>query len=215
MAKNNILINCGKLREDVDNVNRSLKLKDGLTLSKRLDKAHIGSATFANSLTAFDRNKDIDVTLYEDCDKKGLMSELRLFAICNLFGLNGDEYILKLKKNTGNKLKSNEPEEKIREYMGDKNIVDRIIESAEIIQNNTGNNDMHAMQILALLTEKADRLDQWYKLFSEQLGQIDSNTYQIKKLNEAVEKIGRIEAQNVEYLKEIKDGIEKLNEKWN
>ena len=215
MAKNNILINYGKLREDVDNVNRSLKLEDGLTLSKRLDRAHIGSAAFANSLTAFDRNKDIDVTLYEDCDKKGLMSELRLFSICNLFGLNGDEYILKLKEETTNEIKSDESLEKLRKYIKDKNLIDKFIEQVEKIYHNTTNTDMHTMQVLALLTEKADRLDQWYKLFSEQLGQIDSNTYQIKKLNEAVEKLGRIEAQNMEYLKEIKDGIEKLNEKWN
>lgn len=213
--KNDILINYDKLREDVNSANKSLKLKDGLTLSKRLDRAHIGNAVFANSLTALERNKDIDLTLYEDCDKKGLMSGLRFFALCNLFNLDSDEYILKLKKKTANEIKSDESLEKLRKYIKDKNLIDKFIEQVEKIYHSTTNTDMHTMQVLALLTEKADRLDQWYKLFSEQLCQIDSNTYQIKKLNEGVEKLGRIEAQNMEYLKEIKDGIEKLNEKWN
>ena len=192
MAKNNILINCGKLREDVDNVNRSLKLKDGLTLSKRLDKAHIGSAAFANSLTAFDKNKDIDVTLYEDCDKRGLMSELRLFAICNLFGLNGDEYILKLKKNkTTNKDGC----------------------SFRDIRNGMSQTEKDIMNINVKVGAILNALCKFSGKFEGEC--LLQTNKKVEALGKAIEKLGRIEAQNMEYLKEIKDGIEKLNEKWN
>ena len=211
--KDGTLINYNKLRKDVENANKSLK--DGISLSKRLDEAGIGNAIFANSLTALDRNKDIDVALYEDCDKKGIISRLRFFALCNLFNLNSDEYILKLKKETSHTIKHDESLEKLRKYMKDKNLIDEFIEQVKEIHHNTGNTDLHIMQVLELLTEKADRLDEWYKLFSDHLGQIDSNTYQIKKLNEAVEKLGNIETQNMEYLKAIADGIQQLNDKWN
>ena len=37
----------------------------------------------------------------------------------------------------------------------------------------------------------------------------------IDEIISAIEALGRIQIQNMEYLKEIKDGIDKLNEKWN
>ena len=37
----------------------------------------------------------------------------------------------------------------------------------------------------------------------------------IDEIISAIEALGRIQIQNMEYLKEIKDGIDKMNEKWN
>ena len=44
---------------------------------------------------------------------------------------------------------------------------------------------------------------------------ISSLASRVSNINTLIESVGRIQAQNMEYLKEIKDGIEKLNEKWN
>lgn len=166
MAKNYVLIDVDKLRKDVKSENK--KIGDGLTVSKRLDENGIGNAAFANAETKLSRdlkNKKIDMSKYEECGKPASMEHVRLNAICLLFNLNKDDYILKFKSETEKK--------ELRTIKQFENIVN----------------------------EKNKK-------------EIEEIKNKIAFLNDQVCLIGNVLVKNMEYLKEISERMQQLNDKW-
>ena len=166
MASNYVLIDNDKLRKDVENANK--KIGNGKSLSKTLDNNGIGNSVFANALSKFDRDfkaKKIDLNRYEQCKNPSSMELVRLNAICLLFNLNKDDYILKFKSET--------EKEGLRTIKQFENIVN----------------------------EKNKK-------------EIEEIKNKIAFLNDQVCLIGNVLVKNMEYLKEISEQMQQLNDKW-
>lgn len=189
MARNYVLIDNNKLRKDVEMRNR--EIGDGVALSERLDANGIGNAVFANAIAKFKRDcysKKIDVNRYEECEQPSMMPLIALNSLCLLFQLNKDDYILRFKS-----------EIKSIKAITAKDLVD-------------GNYDGAKIDEIITNLEKGNGIQE--NILNDMVMGVSSLASRVSNITTLIESIGRMQAQNMEYLKEIKDGIEKLNEKW-
>ena len=157
----------------------------------------ISSNTINNSVNNISQGKatrdGINLDDYEYCIKYGMMQMSYLKSICMMSGLNYEDYVVKKKQIkklnaiTAAELLSGEDKPEI-------NIYDKIDEIIMQLENGSGIQENTLNDMVMGISSLASR---------------------VSNINTLIESVGRIQAQNMEYLKEIKDGIEKLNEKWN
>lgn len=163
----------------------------------------ISVSTISNSVNNITQGKakrdGINLDDYEYCSKYGMMQVSYLKSICMEAGLNYEDYVVKKKQIkklnaiTAAELLSEDDKPEINIY--DK--IDKIImqlENGNGIQENILNDMVTLSDMVKCISNLASK---------------------VNGITMLIESIGRIEVQNMEYLKEIKDGIEKLNEKWN
>lgn len=179
------VINVDKLRKDVTVYCE----KKGILLKDFYESIGMANNILSNSSANATRNSSgFDFTKYEDCENYGLMQKTYLSAICSTARLNAEDYICKEKEPT-KKLNSISAKDLVeRNYPGEK--IDEIITQLEKlngIQENILND------VVICISNLASR---------------------VNNITTLIESIGRVQAKNMEYLKEIKDGIDKLNDKW-
>lgn len=91
MAKVFIAINQGKLDSDCRNANISMKEKDGYSTSIRLEKNGLTHSALYGAKEMWARHEEFRDEDYE-CSTPGLMGMAKLQQICNIFGLNPNDY---------------------------------------------------------------------------------------------------------------------------
>ena len=93
-----IVLNYNKFNNDVYRANSDMK--DGISVARRLLVNGMSESTISNSKNNANRGaRGIDLSLYEDCQQYGVMQKVYFNAICSMYGLNAEDYIVKLKDN--------------------------------------------------------------------------------------------------------------------
>ena len=93
-----IVLNHNKFNNDVYRANSDMK--DGISVGRRLLVNGMSDSTISNS--KFNANRGtggIDLSLYENCQQYGVMQKVYFNTICGMYGLNAEDYIVKLKDN--------------------------------------------------------------------------------------------------------------------
>ena len=93
-----IVLDHNKFNNDVYRANSDMK--DGISVARRLLVNGMSESTISNSKNNANRGaRGIDLSLYEDCQQYGVMQKVYFNAICSMYGLNAEDYIVKLKDN--------------------------------------------------------------------------------------------------------------------
>lgn len=93
-----IVLDHNKFNNDVYRANSDMK--DGLSVARRLLVNGMSESTISNSKNNANRGGGgIDLSLYENCQQYGVMQKVYFNAICGMYGLNAEDYIVKLKDN--------------------------------------------------------------------------------------------------------------------
>ena len=96
--RNYVVLDYNKFYNDVRDAN--FNMKDGVSVSRRLVANGMSESTISNSKFNAGRGTgDINLSLYENCQKYGIMQKVYFNAICGMYGLNAEDYIIKLKDN--------------------------------------------------------------------------------------------------------------------
>lgn len=97
-VSNYIVLDHNKFNNDVYRANSDMK--DGMSVGRRLLVNGMSDSTISNSKFNAGRGTGgIDLSLYEDCQQYGVMQKVYFNAICGMYGLNAEDYIVKLKDN--------------------------------------------------------------------------------------------------------------------
>lgn len=97
-VSNYIVLDHNKFNNDVYRANSDMK--DGMSVGRRLLVNGMCDSTISNSKFNAGRGTGgIDLSLYEDCQQYGVMQKVYFNAICGMYGLNAEDYIVKLKDN--------------------------------------------------------------------------------------------------------------------
>ncbi len=180
------VINVDKLRKDVTGYCE----KKGIFLKDFYESIGMANNILSNSLQNATRNSyGFDFAQYEDCENYGLMQKSYLSAICLTARLNTEDYICKEKKPT-KKLNS--------------------ISAKDLVEGNYPGAKID--EIIAQL-EKGNGIQE--NILNDMAMCISNLASRVNNITAFIESMGRIQTQSMEYLKEIKDGIDKMNEKWN
>ena len=93
-----IVLDHNKFNNDVYRANSDMK--DGMSVARRLLVNGMSDSTISNSKNNANRGAGgIDLSLYENCQQYGVMQKVYFNAICSMYGLNAEDYIVKLKDN--------------------------------------------------------------------------------------------------------------------
>ena len=93
-----IVLDHNKFNNDVYRTNSYMK--DGMSVARRLLVNGMSESTISNSKNNANRGAGgIDLSLYENCQQYGVMQKVYFNAICGMYGLNAEDYIVKLKDN--------------------------------------------------------------------------------------------------------------------
>ena len=188
------VIDFGRFDKDIKKANS--EFSDGLGYSVRIQNAGIAPSTY---LTAKINAKDTDFSEYEHCEQYGIIQTVYFNVICNTFNLNRNAYIVKKKPVTA----------EIKETEVADISIDVIKKSIDYISN----------ILLGMSCDFASRIGKVNTELSTQ-GGIQENILNdmvncFASLNSKINDIGKIQVQNMEYLKQISEGIQKINDKYN
>ena len=93
-----IVLDHNKFNNDVYRANSDMK--DGMSVARRLLVNGMSDSTISNSKNNANRGAGgIDLSLYENCQQYGVMQKVYFNTICSMYGLNAEDYIVKLKDN--------------------------------------------------------------------------------------------------------------------
>lgn len=186
------VIDAGKLKFDVKNYCKHNKIRQ----CDFYDEIGIGKSPLSNAVHTAENNADnIDFSRYEKCEEYGYIQKVFLMGICSYAGLNIDDYIVKekviIEASSATDKKNIEQDVIINFYskaiLKELNHIGKAINSMKEWQVGIQNTSVS----LSHIDEKLDTL-------------IDT-----------MNALGRVEAQNMEYLKNIADGIQTMNDKYN
>ena len=121
-----------------------------------------------------------------------MMQVSYLNAICMMSGLKYEDYVVKKKQI--NKLNA--------------------ITAAELLSedNNSENKYCDKIDEIIMQLENGNGIQE--NILNDMVMCISNLASRVNNITTLIESLGSIQAQNMEYLKEIKDGIDKLNDKW-
>ena len=92
-----IVLDHNKFNNDVYRANSDMK--DGMSVARRLLVNGMSDSTISNSKNNANRGAGgIDLSLYENCQQYGVMQKVYFNAIYSMYGLNAEDYIVKLKR---------------------------------------------------------------------------------------------------------------------
>ena len=93
-----IVLDHNKFNNDVYRANSDMK--DGISVARRLLVNGMSDSTISNAKNNANRGGGgIDLSLYENCEQYGVMQKVYFNTICGMYGLNAEDYIVKLKDN--------------------------------------------------------------------------------------------------------------------
>ena len=185
------VIDAGKLKFDVKNYCKN----NGTRQCDFYDEIGIGKSPLTNAVHTAKRNtSNIDFSRYEKCEEYGYIQRVFLMGICSYAGLNIDDYIVKEKAifETSPATDKKDIEQVAINFCG-KAILQELNYMGKTI------NSMKEWQVGIQNT-------------SVSLCHIDKK---LDTLIDAINTLGKVAAQNMEYLKNIADGIQTMNDKYN
>ena len=193
------VIDAGKLKFDVKNYCKRNKIRQ----CDFYDEIGIGKSPLSNAVhTAENNASNIDFSRYEKCEEYGYIQKVFLIGICNYACLNIDDYIVK--KKTNNK---------------DKKSIKDVYDGMSQVEKDIMSIDVKVGGILNVLCKANGKFEDECLLQENRDESLSRYFLEVDKrvdaLNEAVRTICKIEAQNMEYLKSIADGIQIMNDKYN
>lgn len=185
------VIDAGKLKFDVKSYCEHNRIRQ----CDFYDEIGIGKSPLSNAVhTAENNTSNIDFSRYEKCEQYGYIQKIFLIGICNHAGLNIDDYIVKEKA-----IFETSP-------ATDKKDIEQVainFYSKAILQ------ELHYMG------KAIKSMKEWQvgiQNTSISLSHIDKK---LDTLIDAINTLGKVEAQNMEYLKNVADGIQTMNDKYN